>query len=103
MGEIDFLIKVRDAACMIKDACEERIEELAPKNVKSDLVPDLDGVIWNAATGPRGSYEKTEDVDNPAYKRLLNAIKEHQGKMVIDNHFVWLFDDNKTIGKKPKQ
>jgi hypothetical protein len=28
---VDFFVKVRDAACMIKDACEKEVEKLAPK------------------------------------------------------------------------
>jgi hypothetical protein len=31
MSEADFLVKVRDGATMIADACQERLEKLSPK------------------------------------------------------------------------
>lgn len=35
MSTVDFLVKLRDAACMIKDACEEQLEKMGPPRVKA--------------------------------------------------------------------
>lgn len=34
MSEVDFLVKVRDGATMIADACQERLEKLGPKEAR---------------------------------------------------------------------
>jgi hypothetical protein len=38
MSTVDFFVKLRDAACMIKDACEEYLEKLAPPQAKQAAV-----------------------------------------------------------------
>jgi hypothetical protein len=34
MSNVDFLVKLRDAACLIKDTCEEQLEKMAPAEMK---------------------------------------------------------------------
>jgi hypothetical protein len=85
---------------MAADAIEERIEELAPKNVRSDAMPDLSGVIWKDEIGAHGPYQKCEaDTANPAYSLLIRALGEHNGKMSVDGYFLWKFVDQ-SIGRK---
>jgi len=108
VSEVDFLVKLRDAACIIKDACEARLDDLAPKGVKSfsepcDLIPSMEGVMFKPTVGPSGAYEKAEpDPSNPAYSLLLKALGEHHGKMTADGYFVWVFVDQ-SIGRKKKE
>jgi len=40
MSEVAFLVKLRDSAAMIMDACETRLEQLAPVQVKTKTVPE---------------------------------------------------------------
>jgi hypothetical protein len=98
MDKIDLLVRVRDANRMIADAIEEYLQDKAP----ADVMPDLEGITWQSATGPKGVYEKTKDKNNPNYARLLKAVKEHQGKMTVDNYFIWLFDDQETVARRKK-
>jgi hypothetical protein len=101
MDKLDFLVRVRDGHRMIADAIDEYLETIAPAEVrKTDLVADLEGMVWQSATGPKGVYEKTKDNKNPSYTRLLKAVKEHQGKMTVSSYFVWLFDDQETIARR---
>lgn len=73
------------------------------KNVK-DLAQfkeyDLEEIAWNEAQGEKGPYEKTDDVNNDHYKALIKDLKTHGGKFRKAGYFVWLFRDNKTIGRK---
>ena len=50
---IDFLVKLRDAATMIADACEAELEKTNPtfKN-EPEKIP------WTKATGAKGTYER---------------------------------------------
>jgi len=97
----DTIVKLRDAFIMASDALQEELEAQAPKG-KVDLTADLTGIVWEAAVGPKGAYEKTDDTNNVKYKQLLKAVQEHQGKLTIDNYFVWVFDNGHTIARRPK-
>ncbi|MCJ7761651.1 hypothetical protein MUP59_11020 [Candidatus Bathyarchaeota archaeon] len=37
MSSVDFLVKLRDAACMVKDACDEQLEKIAPKETRQTV------------------------------------------------------------------
>jgi hypothetical protein len=94
------VVKMRDGFQMVADALQQELESSAP----SDVIPDLTGLVWKAATGPQGPYERSdEETANPNYKRLVKALHEHQGTMTVDGYFVWVFTDGKNIGRKPRK
>jgi hypothetical protein len=39
--------------------------------------------------------------DGKDYLLLLKHLNEHEGKMILDGMFIWLFSDSETIGRKP--
>ncbi len=61
-----------------------------------------DGIVWVADTGPKGLYEKSEDINNPRFQALLRTLQAHEGKMMLDGYFLWTFDNGRTIGRKRK-
>lgn len=63
---------------------------------------DLDKIIWSEAEGPKGKFEKSEDINNPEFKALVKTLAEHDKKMTIDGFFVWLFENGSTVGRKKK-
>ena len=95
------IARLRDAFTMAADALQTELESEAPKG-KEDVAADLTGIVWEKAIGPKGAYEKTDDTNNIAYKQLLKAVQEHQGKLTADGYFVWVFDNGHTIGRRPK-
>jgi hypothetical protein len=98
--DVDFLVKLRDAACLIKDACEERLESLAPPGAGPSTSYDLNKIAWQSAEGSKGLYEKTAGDGSSDYKALLEDLKTHKGKMNVAGWFVWLFENGTTIGRK---
>lgn len=102
MSEVDFLVKLRDAACAIKDACEERIEKLAPAEVKGEKGYDIEKISWSDATGDKGPFQKSSDDNSPDFKLLLKDVHGHKGKMTVAGWFVWVFQDGVTLGRKKR-
>ena len=98
--EVDFLVKLRDAAAIVLDAANERLESLAPPGAGPSTSYDLSKIKWEPKTGPRGPYEMTSDTNNPDYKLLLEDLRVHKDKFRKDQFFIWIFEDGKQIGRK---
>jgi len=64
---------------------------------------DLDKIKWIEEEGPKGKYERSEDVNNLEFKRLVKTLAEHDRKMTIGNYFVWLFENGSTVGRKKRK
>jgi squalene cyclase len=99
---LEFTIKLRDAAALILDGANAVLEALAPPEARQSAAYDLTKIKWEAALGTKGPYEKTDGDNTPDYQALLKDLQTHKGKMNIDGSFYWLFDNQKTIGRKPR-
>lgn len=97
LSDVDFLVALRDATCMIKDACEAHLEKIAPVEVRAI---DMTKIQWVKATGEHGEYERSDDINNLEHKRLLQVLGEHSGRMTIGQHFLWTFTTGASIGRK---
>jgi len=62
MSEVDFLVKVRDGAALILDACQERLEKLMP--TPSEPVWSAEKIVWRPSEGDKGPFEKCTDFQN---------------------------------------
>ena len=103
-GDIEFYVKLRDAAALILDACNDKLEGMAPPGT-SPAGPsyDVKKIQWQRAEGTKGPYEKTEGDNTPDYQVLVKDLQAHKGKMNIGGAFYWLFENQTTIGRKVKQ
>ena len=103
-GDVEFYVKLRDAAALILDACNDKLEGMAPPGT-SRIGPsyDVNKIQWQNAQGTKGPYEKTEGDNTPDYQALLKDLQAHKGKMNIGGAFYWLFENQTTIGRKVKQ
>jgi hypothetical protein len=99
VSDVDFLVKLRDGATMIADACQERLEKLRPRS-QTDTMADTEEIHWTTEIGGKGEYERSDDKDNPRHQALLKILSAHQGAVRSDNWFIWTFDDGVTIGRK---
>jgi hypothetical protein len=83
------------------------IDELIQQQTKTVLKTyDTLKVTWQKADGEKGPYEKATEQDNEnnnEYRALLDDLNQHMGKLAHAGLFYWLFQDNKTIGRKPQQ
>ena len=105
MSDVGFVVKLRDAAQMIADACEEYLEKQAPVNKASW---DPSQIKWQRAQGTKGSYERYPAEGQKAestqdYHNLLADLKSHDGKLSRDGFFYWLFEDSATVGRKKRK
>jgi hypothetical protein len=103
-SEIDFLIKQRDGAQMvaegaqiIADACNERLERLAPPEPKE---LDLVKLAWEKRKGEKGEYEQTTEVasqNSNAWKQLKAKLKEHKGFWQNSGYKFWFHQQDETV------
>jgi hypothetical protein len=74
---VDFLVKLRDAACMVKDACEDFLKKMAPEE---NL--DFSKLLWEEKKGEKGPFQQTSEKANnnsALWQQLKAKMKEHNG------------------------
>ena len=99
---VEFYIKLRDAAALILDGANAVLETLAPPGASPTGSYDVNKIQWQSVQGTKGPYEKTDGDKTADYQALLKDLQLHKGKMNIDGSFYWLFENQKTIGRKPR-
>ena len=80
--------------------------EVDKQATEEPLEYNLEKIPWIQAEGKKGIYQKY-----PAFKQkpsmtvdyinLLEDLKQHNGKLTRNGFFMWLFDDNVTVARKP--
>jgi hypothetical protein len=118
LSEVDFLVKLRDAALIIKDACEERLEKMAPVEAreKKPIVTVDESTFsvlrFEPQTGQKiGSYDVAYEPQNIAenWTRVMNILKANNA--VIEKRYhgpdykfsYWLFGEHKIYRQLLKQ
>jgi hypothetical protein len=74
MSNIDFLVKLRDAACMIKDACEEQLEKMAPAKLMAVKEEVFNILKFEAQKGEKLGEFETADKRNSAEQNWNHAF-----------------------------
>ena len=64
---------------------------------------DLSKIKTERTEGPSGFYQKATEQDNEDYRNLLKSLKAHDGKLTRNGFWIWLFNDEKSIGMKPSK
>jgi len=98
MSSVELIVKLRDALQMAADACQEYLEGIAPKD---DWNPD--NIKWTEATGSSGPYERSQDKENADFKKMVEDLKAHNGKLSRDGYFYWLFTNGDCVGRKKRK
>jgi hypothetical protein len=96
MSSVDFLVKLRDAACLIKDACEEQLEKMTPVEVKEDFSK----LFWEKKIGTKGEFEQTSEKTNnnsDLWKTLKANLKEHKGFWQHAGYKYWFDMQQETV------
>ncbi|MFQ6076042.1 MAG: hypothetical protein ACE5Z5_07910 [Candidatus Bathyarchaeia archaeon] len=88
---VEFLVKLRDAAQMIVDACEDYLTTIAPAEARG--LGDFDMLAWTKKSGPKGDYEQTTKKANKdkakEFEALQNVLDEHKGFWQSPNYRFW--------------
>jgi len=99
----DSLDSLREA----EQALFAHVESSLDKQLKRDSkrVPsikpfNLEKIRWESKIGQSGPFERSVDRNNPEFQNVVNALRQ-QREVVIDGWYIWLFEDDKTLGRKP--
>lgn len=112
MSNVDFLVKLRDAAHMIADACEEYLEKMAPSETKQGAAvkeETFNILKFEAQEGAKiGSYEVAYKANNleDKWSHAHNVLK--QNNSTINSRYYgegyqfsfWLFGEGKIYRQK---
>ena len=102
----DGWVLVRDGAEMLRDGAQLIIEFMEPQPEPAKPTTEtcnLNNIKWTQEQGARGAYEKATDQDNIDFRRLINELEAHDGKLQRDDYFYWKFSTGNIIGRKPQK
>jgi len=100
---IESLAKLRDFLQSANET-KEAIDQFLNECLQPDKPLDLTKIIWVPKEGPHGAYELAVAESNAEigeFALLSERLKEHSGKMTLENCFFWLMDAG--IGRKLKK
>lgn len=63
---------------------------------------DPSKIKWEEKEGPKGLYERSEDVENPDFQNMLKDLAAHDGKKSRGGYFYWVFTNRRVVGRKRK-
>lgn len=99
MSDVDFLVKLRDGAQLIADACTERLENMAPASVKASE-HDFETLAWNNVTGTKAPYQQTTkeaNQNNETFQTLQQLLREHGDFLQYQGFKYWFHQGNRDI------
>lgn len=105
MSDVDFLVKLRDAATMIADAANEQLEKIAPTEVKYNE-EDFEKIFWEAKEGSKGPYQQTSKTatnNHEIFQVLQKILKEHNGFWQSKAHKYWFDNQNPDVVDRRKK
>lgn len=100
---IDYCNDVEAAASKLRVQIEKLIGESKDKNPKRHWSWMPEEISWTEAEGPKGKYQRSEDVNNLDHKALLKDLTEHKGFLFREGWSYWTFKNGWTIGRKRKE
>jgi len=95
---LDFLNGLEASIVKMK----EQIAKLVGAEEKPKFQWNPEKIKWEKAQGSKGEFEKSEDVDNPEFKKMLKDLAEHNGKLTRNGTFYWIFQNGSTVGRKKR-
>jgi hypothetical protein len=92
---LDFL-NALEASCV---KLRQQIDKLfGPEKPKWDPAK----IVWAKATGAKGPYEMSAEVNNPHVKAMLKDLAAHNGRLTRDGYFYWTYKNGATVGRKKR-
>jgi len=95
----DFLNSLEEAVQKMKMQIGKLVGVIEKQ--KWDWNPEA--IKWEKSQGAKGEFEKSEDVNNPEFKKMLKDLAEHDGKLTRDGVFYWVFKNGSTVGRKKRE
>lgn len=81
---------------------------LTPSELTSQPQPqseswNREAIKWEQRQGAKGPFLRTEDFNNPEYKKMLRNLQQHKGKLSKGGYFFWVFENGSTVGCKKRK
>jgi hypothetical protein len=81
-------------------------ESEKPKEAEKPTLDEISSLFYVDKTGDKGPFKQTSKSDNPnnpAFQKLQNYLKEHNGFVVLHGFTFWTFSNNPDIiGRRKK-
>lgn len=61
-----------------------------------------EAIKWVQAEGASGTYERSDDKDNPEFQAMLKDLEAHNGKLTRNGYFYWKFTNADVVGRKKR-
>lgn len=87
----------QDGDAILKAYVENFEKSLSALSKNVDI--DLSKISWHVAEGQRGPFERSVDRENSEFIKAVNFLMDVRAAN-ISGYYVWLFKDNKTLGRK---
>ena len=104
MSQVEFLVKLRDAAQMMADATNEYLETMAPVDVRD--LGDFGSLKWTEKEGSKEPYQQTTKAANDnskEFQTLQQKLKDKGGFFQTKGFKFWTHrDDPETIDRRKK-
>jgi hypothetical protein len=84
------LINLRNRLAKLKGV-SERVWSWDPSKIR-----------WESAEGFRGEYERSDDYNNREFKKMLNDLARHGGRLTREGYFYWIFKNGSIVGRKKR-
>lgn len=75
-------------------------EVLAPTISHNAKPYNINNLQWEKTMGAKGEFELAKKQDDVDYSNMLADLLSHDGKMVKDGFWIWVFQDGTTVGRK---
>jgi hypothetical protein len=63
----------------------------------------ISGIAWRTYSNANGSFEASEDFDNPNHQALLKLLKEQpRHRLVSGGYYYWIYPMEKLLGARIK-
>lgn len=95
---LDFVNAVESACVNVRRYLKEEKGE----KPKASFDWDAERIEWVWKEGSKGKYERSEDVNNLEFKKLLMHLVRCKGALHRNGFFYWSFKNGHMVGRKRK-
>lgn len=95
---LDFVNAVESACVNVRRYLKQEKGE----KPKASFDWDPERIEWVWKEGSKGKYQRSEDVNNLEFKKLLIHLARSNGALRRNGYFYWTFKNGHMVGRKRK-
>lgn len=86
----------------VESACVNVRRYLKGEKAKPSFDWNPERITWTWKEGSKGKYERSEDINNLEFKKLLIHLAHSNGALRRNGYFYWTFKNGHMVGRKRK-